>query len=914
MKFITGLLCLIPIILSSIPKFAAAGEFPSVAFIYSKPPESLLYLYDWIVIDPSTFPPKKLKEKYYMKKRGKVIAYLSVGEERKDVKLPKNCILGENRTWNSNIVDITKKECFLRVKEKAIKLLNSYDGIFLDTLDSYQTALPKNKWNFYEEKEIELIKFLRKKFPRKIILVNRAFSIFKSINREINGFVVESLYRGIDNRGNYIKMPERETTELLSKLQKIKKTGVPIIVIDYLPPEKEKERRALAEKIHKLGFIPWVTDKYLQTVGEGVYHLIKRQILLIYDPEISPIYPDIHRIIQMPLEWLGFSPKLVPANDLPKGYLADRVRGIVVWNLSPENRDRVFSWLKKQIDKGIKVFIVSANLLNSNELKELGIEEERNRAPGEKFKVVKTYGPYGFEISAFPTPTNDIIYTEQGTPLIVLENSKGQKFIPVALTPWGGYGYEGYLIKNIFKESLWVFDPFWLFRQVFGYIPAPDVTTENGMRILTVHIDGDGFTGMSLVEPGKTDGEVLRDIILKKYKLPTTASVIVSELDPKGLHPKKAYFYQKVAKSIFSLPYVEAASHTYSHPFDWYKFYYLTIGKKVKYNKKDLPYGIYLQVPGYKPSLKKEIVWSINFVTKHLCPKGKRAKVLLWSGDCLPPKPAIEMTYTIPVYNVNGGDTDISDTSPFLSHVSPMGINRGDYFQVYAPFQNENVYTDDWKLKTGYERVISGFKLTEKPRRLKPISIYYHYYSAYYPASLSALNSVYRWAVSQEVIPLFLSEYAQKVMEFRGSALATFNTGKKGILFCSGGELNTLRFDKTKGEIPSIEKSVGVTGYRKVNDSLYVSLNSNRCRTIVFEKSPKNEFFLIEANGHVNIEKRGANYTVKIKSHVPIRALFHIEKTCRLEVENGVKAEVGGEVARISSKGKTAVFKVHCSN
>ena len=911
MRFTIGLLCLI---VKLILDTALAGELPSVAFIYSKPPESLLYLYDWIVVDPSTFPPEKLKEKYYMKKRGKVIAYLSTGEVESDEKVEKDCILGENKNWNSKILDIRKEKCFLKVENKATKLMENYDGVFLDTLDSYQMVLPEKKWSSYEEKEVELIKFLRKKFPKKLILVNRAFSIFNRVKSDINGFVAESLYRGIDTSGNYIKMPQRETAELLSKLKEVKETGVPVIVIDYLPPDKEKERRALSEKIYSLGFIPWVTDRYLQTVGEGVYHLIKRQILLVYDPKISPIYPDINRIIQMPLEWLGFSPKLVPADNLPEGYLADRVRGIVVWNLSSENRDRVFRWLKKQINKGIKVFIVSADEFKPQELKELGIEEEANKVPGEKFRIVKTYGHYGFEITAFPRPTNDIIYTEKGTPLIVLKNSKGQKFIPVALTPWGGYGYEGYLIKNIFKESLWVFDPFWLFRKVFGYIPAPDTTTENGMRILTVHIDGDGLTGMSLANPGKTNGEVVKDAILKRYKLPTTASVIVSDVDPKGLHPKKAPFYQKVVKSIFSLPYVEAASHTYSHPFDWFKFYYLTLGKQVSYDKKELPYGIYLKVPGYKPSLKKEIDWSIEFINRHLCPKGKKAKVLLWSGDCLPPKVAIEMTYKIPVYNVNGGDTDISDTSPFLSHVSPMGINRGDYFQVYAPFQNENVYTDNWKLKTGYERVISGFKLTEKPKRLKPISIYYHYYSAYYPASLEALISVYNWATSQEVIPLFLSEYAQKAMEFRGSALATFNTGERGIVFCSAGNLNTLRFDKTEGRVPSINSSSGITGYRKINGSLYVSLNRSRCRVIVFGKSPENRFYLIKANGHVDIKREGKNYSVKIESNVPIKATFHMEETCSLKAGKELKVEIGGEVVRVSSEGKTGVFKVYCPN
>ena len=912
MRFTIGLLCLVISLLFGLTN--SKGEtFPSTAFIYSEPPESLIYLYDWIVVEPTIFPPEKLKEKYYMKKRGKVIAYLSIGEIQGKNSLPKECLLGENKRWKTKILDLRNRNCFQIIENKAKELLENYDGVFLDTLDSYQLVLSTDKWKDYESKEIQLIKELKSEFPGKLILVNRAFYIFSQIKKYIDGFVVESLLRGFDAQGNYIKMNETETEYLLSKLQDIKKSGIPVIVVDYLPPEKEKERRELAKKIFNLGFIPWVTDRNLKTVGEGIYHVIKRQILLIYDPDLNPIYPDIHRLIQMPLEWLGFSPKLIPVTQLPSGFLADRIRGIVVWNIQGENKKKkLIKWIKEQIDKGIKVFFISVDNFNSSELKKIGIVKEPNITPGENFSIVKTYGPYGFEIKAFPAPSNYVVYPEKGTPLILLKNSKGQKFVPVAITPWGGYSCQNYLLKNVFNNDLWVFDPFWLFRKVFGNIPAPDVTTENGARVLTVQIDGDGFTGKSLVEPGKIDGEVVRDLILKKFKLPTTASVIVAEVDPKGLFPKKAPLYERVARSIFSLPYVEAASHTYSHPFNWHSFILLSEGKLP--STSNLPYGIYLKVPGYKPSLYKEIIWSIDFISKNLCPDKKKAKVLLWSGDCLPPKEAIRLTYKIAVYNVNGGDTDISDTVPFLSHVSPMGINRGNYFQVFAPFQNENVYTDNWKFKTGYKRVISGFQLTEKPRRLKPISIYFHYYSAYYPSTLKTLETVYKWALSQDVIPLFLSEYAQKVMEFRGSSLATFNTGKEGLVFCSSGQLNTLRLDNIDGKLPSIKNSSGVLGYRKINNSLYISFSKNRCRVLELTKNPKNSFYLIKANGHVNVKRSDSEFLVEIKSHVPIKAVFYIERNCNFKGNGKITIKQEKGIVRISSQRKTEIFKVYCQN
>ena len=151
-------------------------------------------------------------------------------------------------------------------------------------------------------------------------------------------------------------------------------------------------------------------------------------------------------------------------------------------------------------------------------------------------------------------------------------------------------------------------------------------------------------------------------------------------------------------------------------------------------------------------------------------------------------------------------------------------------------------------------------------------------------------------------------------MEFRGSALATFNTGKRGLIFCNAGNLSTLRFDRKGEGVPSVDRSSGVTGYRKINGSLYVFLNRSRCRVVVFDKSPKNKFYLIKANGHVDMEKGRGIYSVKIESNVPIKATFHMRETCRLKAGKKLKVEIGREVVRVSSEGKTGVFKVYCSN
>ncbi len=53
------------------------------------------------------------------------------------------------------------------------------------------------------------------------------------------------------------------------------------------------------------------------------------------------------------------------------------------------------------------------------------------------------------------------------------------------------------------EHRRWILDPFAFLRKALRLVPlpSPDATTENGRRIATVHIDGDGFVSRAEV-PG----------------------------------------------------------------------------------------------------------------------------------------------------------------------------------------------------------------------------------------------------------------------------------------------------------------------------------------------------------------------------------------------------------------------------
>ena len=148
---------------------------------------------------------------------------------------------------------------------------------------------------------------------------------------------------------------------------------------------------------------------------------------------------------------------------------------------------------------------------------------------------------------------------------------------------------------------------------------------------------------------------------------------------------------------------------------------------------------------------------------------GKRTVLLQWSGDCQPPGIVVRKVYEAGVYNFNGGDTVITKSAPSWTNIAPIGVDKGPgAYQVYAPNQDENVYTNDWQGPFyGFTRVLETFDMTDRPRRFKPIDIYYHMYSGTKVASLRALDQIFSTVLKQPVLPVHVTDYIRKVLDWR---------------------------------------------------------------------------------------------------------------------------------------------------
>jgi hypothetical protein len=478
-----------------------------------------------------------------------------------------------------------------------------------------------------------------------------------------------------------------------------------------------------------------------------------------------------------------------------------------------------------------------------------------------------------------------------------LEDAEKERWDPVVVGPWGGVAFSPYVLQEgLNEERRWILDPFQFLTEALALqpIPAPDVTTESGRRIMTVHIDGDAFVSRS-ERGGLFTAEVILNEILRRYRLPHTVSVVEGEVGPEGPYAKDSARFEEIARAIFALEHVEIASHTFSHPFEWQEAEQGSIGPP-------LPF---LPIPGYRFDLEREIKGSVEYINARLAPPNKRVKLLLWSGNCAPSPRAVALTEALGLLNVNGGGATRTRDYPSLTRGSAMGIPKENgAYQVFAPVENENVFTNDWRGPFyGFRRAIETFELTDAPRRLGALSVYYHFYSGEKTAALVALKDVYEWASKQETTPLFLSEYAKKVLSFQKATL--LRRVKDGAWELDRlGAIQTVRLPPAWGAL-DLDVSEGVAGVRELPQGRYVTLTAEGRAVLVPSTLPARRPHLSHANGRVLKWERAKDkdvLSVALAGNVPLTlTVGGASKPCLLRTAAGtLRATRAGELQTFS--------------
>lgn len=905
----SALLCL----LTSVVAAAPGERAPSVALHYSnKAPLDDLKLFDVVVVEPDHgYDPAAFRVH-----GGDLYAYASVAEVQpsrpyfKDV--PAAWQLARNGQWNSIVIDQTPAEWPAFFADRVIGPLwkQGYRGFFLDTLDSYRLASQFDE-AAQQDGLVRVVQTLHQRYPGIKLILNRGFEVIPRLKGQVAMVAAESLYRGWNaSTRRYEPVAEASRTWLLGQLTTIReRDGIPVLAIDYVAPHDRTLARETAQRIRGHGFAAWVTDSDLSTVGIGNVELVPRRVLIVYNSADSPAlnYSAAHRFFQMPLNHMGYVVDYADIQKpLPQDIYRDRYAGVVTSfpGFVPSAHQRELSrWLHRQMAVGMPVAILGdfGLLPDRSWVENAGIRAQ-GLDPQGALRMTRSDPMLAFE-APLPVVGKDFVPVQlagklaaQATPLVEFRDQKNQTFVGGALMPWGGFLNDPFVLTDIpgSDQSRWVVDPFAFLARALQLqpLPIPDITTENGRRLLLAHVDGDGFPSLAEFPGSPTAAEVMLKEVLEKYRIPQTVAVIEGETAPHGLYPQMSAKLEDIARRMYRLPHVEIASHSFSHPYLW--------NTKVKHGlfAENPEADYHMNIPGYTMDLNREIVGSVEYIRQRLAPPRKPVEVFQWSGDTAPDGEALRIAHEAGLVNINGGDTFISKLNPTITAIRAHGITKDGYLQVYAPIANENIYTNLWRGPFyGYERVLETFEMTDTPRRIKPVGIYYHTYSASKQASLRALRKVYDWALAQPLHPVFTSEYIRKVQDFH-----TLAVGRDGAAWHvrSNGHLRTLRLPPTAGKAV-FEGSQGVAGSSEGIEGSYLHLTGNRAVFGLQAAGPagaaagaKQPVLLHDANARIARWAAGpADRSVEfeLQGHVPLQwSLAGMDETCQVRAGNRVVA------------------------
>lgn len=913
MKYCRHLLLLIIILLLPVAVWGETRPV-SVAIYYGKQhPINELRAFDIVVIDPDS----GLTPSAYGRGQSELFAYVSVGEAdpaRPYTKqMPDRWLIGENPVWKSKIVDVSSEEWRQFFLEHVMEPLwqAGYRGFFLDTLDSYLIAAPTEAHPRMEAGLVAAIRDLRQRHPDARLILNRGFEIFDRVKDLVHAVAVESLFQNFNPaNGKYGTVAPKDRSWLISRLSDIRGAGVPVIAIDYVPPGNRPLMRETADKIRALGFTPWVTDKDLAGLGIGSVEVMPRTVLGLYDGGEGAggdlYFTNLQRYIVMPLNHLGYTVEMHDMREpLPAGILAGRYVGAVIWPYSTSSGEKqgLKQWVLNCVEQGLPmVFLERFGIpLDSDLTSALGLTMEQFTQLVPPASITAKDDMVGFEQQ--PLPRIDAylpVRAKTSRVLLQLSTANGVTSDAVAITPWGGYVSGPYVVTQLLEsQAAWVIDPFRFLSEALKLpvMPVPDTTTENGVRLLMAHVDGDGFESRAEWPGGKLASEELLGNILERYRIPTTVSLIASTLAHDGLYPQKSARYEEIARGILALPWVEGASHSFSHPFRW----------RPDQEDTGVEAEIWhtVNIPGYKFNLEAEIVGSTNYINQRLMPDGKKARMFLWTGNCLPTEEAVRLAYENGLLNINGGSTIITNSNKSLTAVAPLGIGRGKWFQVFAPNQNENVYTNLWSRNFyGYRRIIETFSLTESPRRLKPVNIYYHFYSASKEASLSALRQAYDWAMDQRLFGIFTSEYVEKVLDFNRTVIA--RNGDEWLVR-NGGSLRQLRIPVHAG-YPLLDDGSNLAGYSDLGVNRYLHMGAGGEARVRLAATPPPGVSVESAAARLtDFSRNGKTMLLSLSGYTPFTVKLTGTSGCTINADNAPLYSTRNDITVTLSEGSHAL-------
>ena len=342
----------------------------SVAFYYGdNPPLTDLQAFDVAVVEPDFVPDPQSHARAAEQGTHALFAYVSLGEVQPSRSyypgLPSGSVRNDNPAWGSKVIDQTTPGWRAYFIEKIIAPLwaQGWRGFFLDTLDSYQLfATTDTERQAQTAAMIEIIREIKQRYPQARLILNRGFELLPAIAPLTYAVAAESLYQGFDaGRQSYQAVAQQDRDWLLAQLRTAhEQFHLPVISIEYVAPNLPGARelaRVTARQVQTHGFIPWVADGALKSLGVSSIELVPRNVLvLVDDSAIDFTYTSAQRLLGMPMNYLGLRYEFIDISrePLPDRILAGRYAGVVSWLGSGNRFATLGPWMQARIAEGTR--------------------------------------------------------------------------------------------------------------------------------------------------------------------------------------------------------------------------------------------------------------------------------------------------------------------------------------------------------------------------------------------------------------------------------------------------------------------------------------------------------------------------------------------------------------------------------
>lgn len=254
---------------------ASAAEERWVVVYSEKPAVAEFRDYGLVVLDSVHHPPIRP----LLEQKKTVIGYISLGEVEnyrdyyKAVEA-EGILYEKNPNWpDSRYIDVRDTRWSRRVIEELVPRLlhKGFQGIFIDTLDNPGELERRDpvKFKGMTEAAANLVKAVRRHYPRMYIMLNRSYEILPAVEGQIDAVLGESVFTEIDFEKKTYRLADAKTYQQQVKWLKEAKARRPalkIYTLDYWPPTDAAGIARIYAEQRKNGFIPYVSVKDLDRV------------------------------------------------------------------------------------------------------------------------------------------------------------------------------------------------------------------------------------------------------------------------------------------------------------------------------------------------------------------------------------------------------------------------------------------------------------------------------------------------------------------------------------------------------------------------------------------------------------------------------------------------------------------------